>query len=100
MEGVVGRNSFACGKDRVKTWNILITGSNGLIGSEAVEYFDRLGHRVTGIDNNMRRIFFGASGDTQWNLRRLREGTKRFTHIDMDLRDRARLLRSFRPGAF
>ena len=84
----------------MKTWNILVTGSNGLIGSEAVEYFDRLGHRVTGIDNNMRRIFFGAPGDTQWNLRRLREGTKRFTHIDMDLRDRARLFEVFAQERF
>ena len=84
----------------MKTWNILVTGSNGLIGSEAVEYFDRLGHRVTGIDNNMRRLFFGASGDTQWNLRRLREGTKRFTHIDMDLRDRARLFELFAQERF
>jgi len=84
----------------VKTWNILVTGSNGLIGSEAVEYFDRLGHRVTGIDNNMRRIFFGASGDTRWNLRRLREGTKRFTHIDMDLRDRVRVVDVFAQERF
>lgn len=84
----------------MKTWNILVTGSNGLIGSEAVEHFDRMGHRVTGIDNNMRRIFFGASGDTRWNLRRLREGTKRFTHIDMDLRDRTRLFELFAQERF
>ena len=37
----------------IKTF--LITGSSGLIGSEAVEYFDRQGHRVIGVDNNMRR---------------------------------------------
>jgi len=84
----------------MKTWSILVTGSNGLIGSEAVEYFDRLGHRVTGIDNNMRRVFFGASADTQWNLRRLKEGTKRFTHMDMDLRDRARLFEVFARERF
>ena len=43
---------------------VLVTGSSGLIGSEAVEYFDRQGHDVTGVDNNMRRVFFGPQGDT------------------------------------
>ena len=37
-----------------RKWNILVTGSSGLIGSEAVEYFDRQGHKVVGVDNNMR----------------------------------------------
>src|SRR5882762_3421413 len=49
---------------------ILVTGSSGLIGSEAVEHFDRQGHQVIGIDNNMRRVFFGEQGDTTWNLER------------------------------
>ena len=42
--------------------DVLITGSSGLIGSEAVEYFARLGHQVHGIDNNMRADFFGPQG--------------------------------------
>ena len=42
--------------------SVLVTGSSGLIGSEAVAYFDRQGHSVLGIDNNMRRSFFGPSG--------------------------------------
>jgi CDP-paratose 2-epimerase len=79
----------------LKPWNVLVTGSSGLIGSEAAEYFDRLGHTVTGIDNNMRRIFFGASGDTEWNLRRLKAATKRFTYADIDLRDRTKVFDLF-----
>ena len=51
---------------------ILITGSSGLIGSEAVTYFDSQGHEILGIDNNMRAQFFGEKGDTLWNLERLR----------------------------
>ncbi len=39
--------------------NVLVTGSSGLIGSEAVKYYDERGHRVIGVDNNMRREFFG-----------------------------------------
>jgi CDP-paratose 2-epimerase len=38
---------------------VLATGSGGLIGLEAVEHFDRQGREVTGVDNNMRREFFG-----------------------------------------
>jgi len=42
-----------------------VTGSGGLIGSEAVLYFDARGWNVVGLD--MRREFFGAMGDTKWN---------------------------------
>jgi CDP-paratose 2-epimerase len=70
---------------------VLVTGSSGLIGSEAVTYFDRLGWAVVGVDNNMRRDFFGPDGDTTWNLERLRRSTTRFDHHDADIRDRVRL---------
>ena len=67
----------------------LVTGSSGLIGSECVTFLDALGWRVHGVDNNMRRNFFGADGDTTWNLERLRRATSRFEHYDLDVRDRA-----------
>lgn len=67
--------------------NILVTGSSGLIGSEAVEYFDAQGHTVVGVDNNMRRIFFGPGGDTTWNLQRLRSVTRNFKPYDIDIRN-------------
>jgi CDP-paratose 2-epimerase len=79
---------------------ILVTGSSGLIGSEAVEHFDRQGHEVVGIDNNMRRVFFGAAGDTLWNLERLKKVTKRFTHAALDIRDRAGIEELFRANRF
>ena len=47
---------------------VLVTGSSGLIGSEAVRYYGKRGHTVLGIDNNQRMVFFGAPGDTRWNL--------------------------------
>jgi CDP-paratose 2-epimerase len=74
---------------------VLVTGSSGLIGSELVGYFDARGESVFGIDNNMRREFFGPEGDTQWNLQRLRESTQRFQHSALDIRDRAALARLF-----
>jgi CDP-paratose 2-epimerase len=57
---------------------VLVTGSSGLIGSEAVEYYDREGHQVVGVDNNMRAEFFCSQGDTSWNLNRLKDITKNF----------------------
>lgn len=84
----------------MKPMTILVTGSSGLIGSEAVEHFDRQGHRVVGIDNNMRRFFFGAQGDTTWNLERLKCNTHRFTHYDVDIRDREKLGDLFKAHRF
>ena len=79
---------------------VLVTGSSGLIGSEAVEHFDRQGHEVVGVDNNMRRVFFGAAGDTLWNLARLKSATKRFVHAALDIRDRAAIEELFRTQQF
>src|ERR1700674_5580032 len=70
---------------------ILVTGSSGLIGSEASTHFDRQGHRVIGVDNNMRRIFFGAQGDTTCNLERLKSATRKFVQPAIDIRDRSAL---------
>ena len=79
---------------------VLVTGSSGLIGSEAVEHFDRQGHDVFGLDNNMRRVFFGPAGDTLWNLERLKSTAKRFTHAAIDIRDRAALEELFTEQRF
>lgn len=67
---------------------VFITGSSGLIGSELVTFFDGRATRVIGVDNNMRADFFGSEGDTTWNLQRLRESTRRFSHHQLDIRDR------------
>ena len=75
---------------------VLVTGSSGLIGSEAVQHFDGAGHEVHGIDNNMRREFFGPQGDTTWNLQRLMRETRNFTPHPVDIRDRAAVLDFFK----
>lgn len=73
---------------------VLITGSSGLIGSEAVAYFHRFKSRVHGIDNNMRADFFGPAGDTTWNLARLKEECPGFAYHPVDIRDRQTVLRT------
>ncbi|MCK4872677.1 MAG: NAD-dependent epimerase/dehydratase family protein [Phycisphaerales bacterium] len=79
---------------------VLVTGSSGLIGSEAVVFFDKMGFAVTGVDNNMRADFFGPKGDTTWNRQRLEATCKNFTHVELDLRDREGVLDLFKRGNF
>ncbi len=73
----------------------IVTGSSGLIGSEMVTYLDERGWRVQGVDNNMRRDFFGECGDTSWNLERLLRETKRFEHNHLDVRERESIMALF-----
>ena len=70
---------------------ILVTGSNGLIGSEVCLFFGRRGFQVHGLDNNQRAVFFGPQGDTRWNQRRLQDNLAVFTHHELDIRNRAGL---------
>ena len=50
---------------------VIVTGSSGLIGSEAVKFFHGQGFDVVGIDNNMREYFFGPDGSVNWNTANL-----------------------------
>src|SRR6059058_4963235 len=64
---------------------VIITGSAGLIGSEAARHFGGVGLDVVGIDNDMRRTFFGDHASTAWNRTRLESSLGRhYTHIDAD----------------
>lgn len=68
----------------------LITGSAGLIGSEASKYFANTGMDIVGIDNDMRRRFFGDEASTCWNRDRLKnELGDRYNHQSIDIRDEA-----------
>jgi CDP-paratose 2-epimerase len=75
---------------------VLVTGSSGLIGSEAVRYYGKQGHEVIGIDNNQRMVFFGANGDTRWNLRQLLQEGFNYAHFEIDIRDRKAILDFFK----
>ncbi|MBD3308948.1 NAD-dependent epimerase/dehydratase family protein [candidate division KSB3 bacterium] len=80
--------------------HVLVTGSNGLIGSEAVLFFHNMGWRISGIDNNMRRSFFGDHGDTSWMQNRLIQAAQNFTHYDLDIRDRESMMNFFKHHDF
>ncbi len=71
---------------------LLVTGSSGLIGSEVVRYFNHLGWKIIGVDNNMRADFFGPRGDTRWVQARLEEECSFFEHFELDIRNRTEVL--------
>jgi CDP-paratose 2-epimerase len=68
---------------------VVVTGSAGLIGSEAVRTFAERGFSVVGLDNDMRRRFFGDEASTAWNRRRLEAEVPGYRHVDADVRDAA-----------
>ncbi len=69
----------------------LITGSAGLIGAEAVRFFSSKGFDVVGIDNDMRKQFFGADASTEWSRRDLESKISNYSHRDIDIRDREKI---------
>ncbi|MGN6133050.1 MAG: NAD-dependent epimerase/dehydratase family protein [Aureliella sp.] len=79
---------------------VLVTGSSGLIGSAAVRHWDAQGADVVGIDNNMRETFFGPQGSTHWNLQRLLQDTRRFTHAALDICNREAIAELFQNHRF
>ena len=66
---------------------IVVTGSSGLIGSEAVKYYCNKGYDVVGIDNNMRQHFFGTNASTEWNKKHLLATYNNFSHHTIDIRN-------------
>ncbi len=74
---------------------VVITGSAGLIGSEAVRFFASLDMHVVGIDNNMRQFFFGEEASTTWNRKRLEAEVKNYEHQDVDIRDYSKIQEIF-----
>lgn len=72
---------------------VLVTGSGGLIGSEAVRHFVEAGHDVVGIENDMRAQFFGADASTRPVTQRLLDTYQEFRSMHADVRDRDRVAR-------
>jgi CDP-paratose 2-epimerase len=76
---------------------VVITGSAGLIGSEAVSHFAADGFDVIGIDNDLRRVFFGEEASTAWVLRNhLERHVHNYTHFDADIRDDSTIFTIFK----
>tara|TARA_B100001250_G_C19702180_1_gene745265 strand:- start:156 stop:1205 length:1050 start_codon:yes stop_codon:yes gene_type:complete len=76
----------------------LITGSSGLIGSEASTFFASKGFEVLGIDNNFRKFFFGSEGEVKTNRNRIINKVKRYKHFDIDIRNKIQLEKIFKKN--
>ena len=75
---------------------IIITGSTGLVGSEAVNFFCDKGFDVIGIDNNLRKFFFGKDGSTIWVKNKLLKRNKNFKNLNVDIRNYEKLKKIFK----
>ena len=74
-------------KKNTKSQKILISGSAGLVGSEAAEFYCKQGYQVIGLDNDMRAFFFGREASTLPNKKRLVEKYKNYKHFSVDIRN-------------
>lgn len=77
----------------------LVTGSNGLIGSQCVKFFSEKGE-VIGIDNDMRSYFFGEESSTKSIGEDLKNKIQNFTQYDIDIRDRDAINNLFQQHNF
>jgi CDP-paratose 2-epimerase len=73
----------------------IVTGSSGLIGSEAVNFFSTQFDQVVGIDNNLREYFFGKEASVEWNKKRLEEEFSNFKSYHADIREPEALRKIF-----
>jgi len=75
----------------------VISGSAGLIGSEASAFFAGMGLDVVGIDNDMRKTFFGEEASTSWNRERLEQRLgRKYRHTSVDIRNNEEIDALFR----
>jgi CDP-paratose 2-epimerase len=65
----------------------VITGSAGLVGAEAARHFAGKGLTVIGVDNDMRRRFFGDDASTRWARNHLETELSDYRHVEADIRD-------------
>ena len=76
---------------------VLVTGSAGLIGSEACLFFAEKDFEIIGIDNNMRQYFFGPEASTLWNRKQMQSKlSSQYTHYNMDIRNKNGIDKIFR----
>mgnify|MGYP000945802100 FL=1 len=75
---------------------VIITGANGLVGSEAVSFFSKKKYTVIGIDNNLRKFFFGQDGSTSWIKRKIIKENKNYIHHNIDIRNSQTLDKLFK----
>ncbi len=74
----------------------MVTGSAGLIGAESVRFLSEQGFSVLGLDNDMRRVFFGDEASTDWQRKQLEASIPAYKHFAIDIRDQKAVEKIFR----
>ena len=67
-----------------------------MVGSEATNFFHDKGFDVIGIDNNLRKFFFGNNGSTSWVKTKLIKRNKNYRHFNIDIRNKNQLEKIFK----
>ena len=73
----------------------IITGSTGLIGSSATEFFLKKNIQIIGIDNDLRTYFFGKVGSNKWKEKKLKK-YKLYNHFNVDIRNKDKIFNIFK----
>ncbi len=73
----------------------IITGSTGLIGSSATEFFLKKNIQIIGIDNDLRTYFFGKVGSNKWKEKKLKK-YKLYNHFNIDIRNKDKIFNIFK----
>ena len=73
----------------------IVTGSSGLIGSESAKFFSSKNFKIIGIDNNLRKFFFGKNGDTSWVKKKMIRELKNYSHFNYDITDKKNISKVF-----
>lgn len=77
----------------------IVTGSGGLVGSEAVRHLVDDGYEVIGIENDMRARFFGDDASTASVTAELERDLAEFRSLEIDVRDVDAVERVFKEHA-
>jgi CDP-paratose 2-epimerase len=74
----------------------IVTGSAGLIGNESVRFLILKGFHVIGIDNDMRKYFFGDEASTDWSRKCLEHDfPQNYSHYSVDIRSESAINKIF-----
>ena len=73
----------------------IITGSTGLIGSSTCEFYLNKKKPIIGIDNDLRKYFFGTHGSNKWKEKKLRKD-KNYKHYSVDIRNKIKIFEIFK----
>ncbi len=75
---------------------IIVTGSCGLVGAEAVKFFHKKKYKIIGIDNNFRKKFFGSSASVEWSKKNIIKNYPNYFHYKIDISNKTKVEKIFK----